>query len=343
MDYYQNKKDMKNIVRVIEEQCDKIGGVLKQVKIRPDFMEREFLNVKADRETKLRMYFMAAAICHQTYSLHNDKLNLWGWDYMEYGFLEMLKSASALFNPGYICMSDPDEITYYLQKTFSPDGNPKNCTLDSLAERTDMLIEICKLVKENNHSSITELIDGCGGRLVNNGKGLYDVLQQFKAFSDPHKKKITFFLKLATDAGLIRIKDPENIIPIMDYHMQRVILRMGCVEMLDENLRKELTAKTIQRSDEPIRTACIVAVKIISDVSGHSIISINDFFWPLGRSCCNETTLCHDGSCMKNPCSFDLLVELENHNKCIFEGVCRGSNDKKYRDLWEPVVKTHYY
>lgn len=334
---------MENIVGVNKEQCNKIGNVLEQVKIRPEFMEREFLNVKADRETKLRMYFLAAAICHQTYSLHNDKLNLWGWDYMEYGFLEMLKSASALFNPGYICMSDPNEINYYLQKTFSPDGNPNNCTLDSLPDRTDMLIEICKLVKENNHSSIAELIDGCEGRLVNNGKGLYEVLQQFKAFSDPQKKKITFFLKLAADAGIIRIKDPENIIPIMDYHMQRVILRMGCVEILDENLQNELSAKTIQNSDEPIRTACIEAVKIIADVASHSIISINDFFWPLGRSCCNETTLCFDGSCMKNPCSFEQLVEIENHRSCLFEDACKGSRENDYRALWEPIVKTNYY
>lgn len=335
--------DMENFVSVNEEQCENIGRVLKQVSIRPEFMEREFLNVKADRETKLRMYFLAAAICHQTFSLHNDKLNLWGWDYMEYGFLEMLKTASAMFNPGYICMSNPDEIAYYLQKAFSPDGTPENCTLDSLPERTDMLIEICKLVKENNHSSITELIDGCDGFLVNNGKGLYEVLQQFKAFSDPQKKKITFFLKLAIDAGLIRIKDPENIIPIMDYHMQRVILRMGCVEILDEKLRKQLKAKTIQSSDEPIRTACIEAVKIIASVSGQSIISINDFFWPLGRSCCNETTLCSYGKCLKKPCTFNLMVEVENHDNCFFISACKGSEDITYRDLWEPVVDTYYY
>ena len=334
---------MDKMVKVNRLQCDKIGNVLKEVKIRPGFLEREFLKVESDRETKLRMYFMAVAICHQTHKLHNEKLNLWGWDYLEYGFLQMLNSASAMFNPGYICMSDPKEINYHLQKTFSPDGNPENCTLDSLEERTEMLIEICKIVKEKNHSSIAELIDGCNGMLVNEGKGLYEVLPQFMAFSDPQKKKITFFLKLAIDAGLIRIKDPENIIPIMDYHMQRVILRMGCVEILDKKLGKELLARTNQSSDEPIRTACIEAVRIIADVSGHGIISINDFFWSLGRSCCNVTTLCSDGFCMKQPCTFDLMVKLTNHNTCIFESACMGSNDSNYRDLWEPVVKTHFY
>lgn len=330
-------------VAVNQEKCADIGKTLKNISIRPEFLEREFLSVESDRETKLRMYFLAAAICHQTHSLHNEKLNLWGWDYMEYGFLQMLNSASAMFNPGYVCMSDEDEIAYNLQKTFSPDGNPKNCTLDSLPERTGMLIEICKIVKENNHSSITELIDSCNGKLLNNGKGLYEVLSQFKAFSDPQKKKITFFLKLAIDAGLIRIVDPENLIPIMDYHMQRVLLRMGCVEILDEQLKVELIAHEPQLSDEEIRKACIEAVEIIANFSGHSIISINDFFWPLGRSCCNENTLCSNSVCLKTPCTFDLMVDVKNHDHCFFEDVCKGSKDEAYRDLWEPIVDTHYY
>ena len=330
-------------VKINQEQCSKIGAVIEAIQIRPEFLEREFLKVETDRETKLRMYFMAAAICHQTHNLHNEKLNLWGWDYMEYGFLEMLKTASAMFIPGYICMSDRKEIIYHLQKIFSPDGNPEKCTLDRIDERTEMLIEICKLVKENNHSSIAKLIDSCEGKLLNNGKGLYEVLSQFTAFSDPQKKKITFFLKLAIDAGLLRIKDPENIIPIMDYHMQRVILRMGCIDILDEKLFQELIAKKTQSSDKAIRKACIEAVKIIAETSGHSIISINDYFWPLGRSCCNLSTLCSDGSCMKQPCTFNLMVDIPSHDNCLFDGVCKGSIEETYRKLWEPVVETHFY
>lgn len=328
---------------VVQEQCINIGEVLKNIRIRPQFMQRDFLKVEAARETKLRMYFMAAAICHQTHSLYNDKLNLWGWDYLEYGFLQMHKSARAMFNPGYICMSDQDEIIYNLGKTFSPDGNPENSTLDKLPERTEMLIEICKKVKENNHSSIALLIDACEGRLLNNGNGLYEVLSQFTAFSDPQKKKITFFLKLASDAGLINIKDPKNIIPIMDYHMQRVLLRMGCVEVLDKQLRNELTEQIKQSSDEDIRQACIEAVKIIAATSDHSILSINDYFWSLGRSCCNQLTLCKDRSCMKQPCTFNMIVDIPSHVDCLFDGVCRGSKEDTYRKLWEPIFDTHYY
>jgi hypothetical protein len=320
-----------------------IGQALGKLSIRSSFYEREFLSVNADRETKLRLYFISAAICHQTHNLHNPHLNLWGWDYLEHGFLEMLKTGKAIFNPGYVCMSDPNDIKHQFQRIFSPDQNPENCTLDRLDDRMDMIFEICKKLKEEYHSSISQLIDSCGGFLVNQGKGIYEKLKQFRAFSDPEKKKITFFLKLATDAGLVSIKDPENLIPIMDYHMQRVILRMGCVEITDKKLRAKLKSKTTLTSDKNIRNACIEAVRLIVKSSGHRIISINDFFWPLGRSCCYEKTLCSVGHCVKDPCTFNLMVDIKSHETCLFDGICLGSRDNNYKDLWEPIVDTHYY
>ncbi|MEZ5195634.1 MAG: hypothetical protein R2764_04335 [Bacteroidales bacterium] len=145
------------------------------------------------------------------------------------------------------------------------------------------------------------------------------------------------------DAGIIRIKDPENAIPIMDYHMQRVLLRMGCAEVLDSGLKNKLMNREHLDSDSEVRKACIEAVRVISKESGHPIMKINDFFWSLGRSCCNETTLCNDRMCIKEPCTFNLMVEIDSHEKCTFETSCKGAQDNSYRSLWEPIIKTHYY
>jgi len=210
-------------------------------------------------------------------------------------------------------------------------------------ERADMIIEICKIVREEYGGSISKMIDSANGKLLDKGNGIYEILQRFIAFSDPEKKKITFFLKLVYDAGLIRIKDPENLIPIMDYHMQRVLLRMGCIDIKDSDLKKELKTQKQQKDDIEIRKACIDAVKVISEISSHEIIKINDFFWSLGRSCCNETTLCTDKKCIKEPCTFFEMVKLPSHENCIFEEECLGSKDEAYRNLWEPMVETHYY
>ena len=332
-----------NKVSVNIEQCNNIGNTLKQMSIRPEFYKREFLSFESDRETKLRVYFLSAAICHQTYNLVNKERNLYGWDYMEYAFLQMQKEKLALLNPGYLSICKKADLMHHLQKSFSYDGNIKNCTLDRLEERTEMLLDICLTVKEKFNGSISELIDSADGLLFNNGRGLYETLSQFTAFSDPQKKKITFFLKLATDAGLIRLNDPDNIIPIMDYHMQRVLLRMGCVEVEDNELSEKLINRQALNSDVEIRQACIEAIKIIAETSGHGILIMNDFFWPLGRSCCNETTLCNEGNCSKDPCTFYTMVDIEDHTKCSFEDSCKGNRDYNYMKLWEPVVETHYY
>lgn len=331
------------MVEVNKEQCKRIGKILGEVDIRPSFMDREFLNFDADRETKLRVYFISAAICQQTYNLVNKELNLFGWDYLEYGFLQMVRERNPMLHPGYLSICSNGDVKTNLQKTFSHDGNPENCTLDRLDERTSMLLEICDDLRKNHDGKVSNLMDNCHGKLLDNGNGLYEVLAKYSAFEDPLKKKITFFLKLATDAGVIFIKDPENAIPIMDYHMQRVLLRMGCAEILDEGLKEKILGREELESDTAVRKACIDAVRIISKESGHAIMKINDFFWSLGRSCCNETTLCNDGVCIKNPCTFDLMVEINAHTHCIFDPVCKGAADKIYRNLWEPIVKTHYY
>ena len=125
--------------------------------------------------------------------------------------------------------------------------------------------------------------------------------------------------------------------------MQRVLLRMGCVTINDQELKQNLINQKKLPNDTEVRKACIEAVKIVSDISGHEIIKINDFFWSLGRSCCKETTLCIDKKCIKKPCTFYEMVDLTSHESCIFEEDCLGSKAENFRALWEPMVETHYY
>ncbi|MCK4808355.1 MAG: hypothetical protein KAS90_01910, partial [Candidatus Aenigmarchaeota archaeon] len=141
---------------------------------------------------------------------------------------------------------------------------------------------------------------------------------------------------------MTNIKDPENFVPVIDYHMQRVLLRMGCVEITDLELKRKLWNREKLESDVAIRNACIQAIKIISNISGHNILKMNDFFWPL-RSCCEEKTLCFDKVCNKDPCTFNLVVDLPSHNTCVFEKVCKGSTNEEYRKYWQPIVSTHFY
>ena len=329
-------------VFVNKEQSEKIGETLKGYHIRSSFFDRPFLSLNASRETKLRMYFYGAGICHQTRSLIDKSRNLAGWEYLEEVFLNLALEDSNFLHPEFLASISTKEIIKQLQILFSFDGQPENCTLDRLEERARMLKEMAFLLNRKYENSAIKLMDESDGLLYNNGKGLYENLGNLEAYCDPKKKKITFFLKLAIDAKTIEIKDKQNIIPIMDYHMQRVLLRMGCVET-NEETRKKLINKDTFSSDSEIREACIESIKIIAETSGNDILSMNDYFWPLGRSCCNESPLCHSNSCSKNPCTFFSMVELSEHKNCIFEKACKGSQNENYRLIWEPMVETHYY
>jgi hypothetical protein len=331
------------MITLDRDRCHRVAGAIKNLNIRKTFYNRPFLSFDADRETKLRVYLLSAAICHQTHKLHHPGLNLWGWEYLEYGFLKMLEERNVLLNPGYMSMCREPDIEGMLLSAFSPDGNPLNCTLDRIPERTSMLMEICRELKQNHRSKVSDMVDQAEGLLINEGRGLYESLSRFQAFEDPFKKKISFFIKLATDAGVLRIRDPENLIPIMDYHMQRVLLRMGCIELGDDALRKALAEKRQLSSESEIRQSCIDAVRMIALASGYDVLKMNDLFWPLGRSCCNTMALCEAGSCIKTPCTFEVVADLEEHQQCFFEAVCRGSTDDAFRSLWEPVVDTHFY
>ena len=337
----QTLTEMKAIVN--KELSQRAGEILRGINIRKDFYQRIFLNLKAVRETKMKVYLFSAAICHQTYTLFHKTKNIYGWDFMEYGFQQMVNDNALILNPEFLATSPEKEIKDQLRKYFSHDNNPDNCTLDRLDERTIMLKEIGKSILHEFEGRACNLIDQSENNLYNNGKGIYETLAGFSAFSDPQRKKITFFIKLAVDAGILKIHDEENIIPIMDYHMQRVMMRMGCVEITDKELRNRLLSRQVVESDNEIRQACIDSISIIAKTSSQGILKMNDYFWPLGRSCCNETTLCHDESCEKDPCSFNAIAELDSHNTCIFENICKGSSDESYRKLWQPVIDTNYY
>ncbi|MCF8404842.1 MAG: hypothetical protein K9H58_12910 [Bacteroidales bacterium] len=331
------------MVEVNHINCHQAAEILKGINIRPDFYKRKFLNLEADRETKLRIYLFSAAICHQTHTLHHSALNLWGWDYLEKGFIQMLEEKSQLLSPEWIISTEVPAVRNHLASFYSPDGTPAKSSLDRLDERTSMLVELSKHMVEYHASHVSDFIDQSCGLLLHRENGLYQRLGKFKAFCDPQKKKITFFLKLAMDARVIKLKDPQNLIPIMDYHMQRVLLRLGCIDFTDKNYFNQLRKQESLKSDEPVRSASIEAIKLIGEASGHGILKMNDFFWPLGRSCCNKTTLCHDQSCAKSPCTFEQMTEIHSHKNCVFEQICEGSRNDEYRELWEPIVNTHYY
>lgn len=330
-------------VTVNSSQCLAVSKTLLELEIRPGFTRRPFLSHPLKLETRLNMLFFAVAICHQTRDLKNEKRNLFGWDYIERVFLDLAVNKSKLLDIQMIDQADDESIAFGLEAAFSDDGEAIKTSLDRIGERVRLLKDLSHYIYFESDGSFSSLLEKANGFLINKGQGLYELLEKTEAFADQMRKKSSFLIKLLIDSGLFSIKDPENYIPIMDYHMQRVLLRLGCVEIQDDDLRNAITHRQPLATDQHVRKACIEAVKELAKYSGIDIWKMNDIFWSLGRSCCHESMLCLEGYCIKKPCTFQMIVLTPDHEKCSFEPVCNGAGKEETRLLWEPIVETHYY
>jgi len=113
----------------------------------------------------------------------------------------------------------------------------------------------------------------------------------------------------------------EAVPPVIDYHTMRGCLRMGLVEIVDEELKKKVENRQIVTADEEwaIRYACYLAVEEVVRISGKSLGAVDWFFFYYSRQHCPEMTepICAD--CAVNP-------------------VCAHR-----KELFQPVIRTSYY
>ena len=327
-----------NQVEINIEQCQRIGHIVSKQRFKSAFLNRPFLSLSISSEIKAAMYYYSVGICHQTYHLKNIKLNLYGWDFLEFGFMEIAQQNPNLLEANYISRLTRNQLIKQIKPFFSEDHISHKCTLDTLDERAELWIEMARFMVKNRMSPLEFF-----NHAEQKAEYFYKYLPKTTAYSDPLQKKTSFLMKLLDDAKLISFPKSEKIIPIMDYHMQRVLLRSGCIEVLNSDLKQSLVNRTSIDSDIDIRKACISSMEIIAKASGYSIFKMNDIFYALGRSCCNETPLCTSHRCEKTPCSLSLTIEINHHNSCIFQNICKGATNSIYQQYWQPQITTHFY
>ncbi len=331
-------------MKVNKGQCENIGSIVKNLKFRKSFLKRKLLTFTDDEELKAKVYFYATAICHQTRELESKKKNLVGWDYLTSVFIDLSMNNPKFLEPDNLSKMDTAKLSTVLKSLFSDDGKPEHTTLSKPEERARFLIDCATILKKDFNSSVLKLLEKSDGYLINNNHGLYKLLERFEAYTDPLRKKAGVLLNFLIGSGILEINDPQNILPIVDYHVQRVFLRMGCIEVGDNSLKEKLKRFEKIESDREFRVAVQESFKIISKVSGMNVLELDDVFWSLGRSCCHlKTTLCRERICNKSPCTFNEFIDLPRHDSCVFEKICKGSIDSEYRKLLEPNVDTHYY
>ncbi len=137
---------------------------------------------------------------------------------------------------------------------------------------------------------------------------------------DPLKKKSTLLaLELsARPEKFLKVEKSADWKPIIDYHNQRVMLRMGLVKVgfYEEQLKKrEWVTENVHNK---IREEVYLAVQDVINLSGKSMAAVDWYFFK-ARKYCPE---------MQEP----------NHDNCALKDVCA-----KNSELFQPIFRTNYY
>ncbi len=134
------------------------------------------------------------------------------------------------------------------------------------------------------------------------------------------KKNLLLAMVLANrPEKFLKVKDPQNWKPIVDYHLMRLALRLGLVELEKIDQKKNKKREWVNIFIElEIRRAVYEAVRELIEKSGQPMSFVDEKMW-MGRKYCPEMTapVC---------------------DKCIFESVC-----KKRVELFQPVFRTTNY
>ncbi len=150
---------------------------------------------------------------------------------------------------------------------------------------------------------------------------LWQVRQIAGYNEDPFEKKnLLLAMTLANrPEKFLRVKDPQNWLPIIDYHLMRLSLRLGLVD-LDQSEQGSNKARGWVDGDSEynIRSAVYSAVTQVIAESGRSMSFIDQKMW-MARRYCPEMT--------KPDCP-----------KCVFMDIC-----KKRTELFQPIFRTTAY
>lgn len=139
---------------------------------------------------------------------------------------------------------------------------------------------------------------------------------------DPLRKKSLLLVEEFLDRPerYFELGPDESLYPVIDYHLMRSCLRMGLIDVLDEELRQFLEdRKLVSEQDEwAVRYACYRAAEQLPKLSGRSMGTVNTYLF-FARKRCPEMTEPDCFSCNADP-------------------VCAHR-----RELFQPVIRTDYY
>ena len=201
------------------------------------------------------------------------------------------------------------------------------CPLPLMDERLSICLDSAKKL-DKFKGSVLNLLKAASGYLIRDGKGLLEILEGFRGYEDsPFYKKSLLFVATMVNRPekFFKIKGEGNMHAIIDYHLQRLALRTGAIEVVDQNLKRNLENRlyVTEYEEYDVRKATLDAFDIISEESGKSPFAVDYYAWQ-ARNYCPEMT---EPKCVE----------------CTIKDPCKGSRYPSYKRLFQPVFVTTKY
>jgi len=331
---------------VDEEKCREISETLSRIQLHPD----PFIRKPRDSEQKRReaeYWFYMIAVCHATRTLEGFVNGEWlrGNDYLLLAARRRLDADPSYFDAERMARISGRD----LRAVISDDGDPFHSKLDRIQERVELLHGCAEVLLRDFEGDVMKIYARSGGYVKPvEGQGLLDLLARFKAYSDPVRKKSFLLVAFLNEAGVWRVRDPENLSLAIDYHLMRIALRSGAIRILDRSLAAKLKERkpVTESEDEAVREAARAAYQFTARQPGLNVFSLDSLLWNIGRTCCfyEHDPICGNQSCWKqSQCTLLKRTDYMCPGRCPLDGVCLGSRDPEQRRYWETNIHTEYY
>jgi hypothetical protein len=293
-------------------------------------------------------YLLLVAICHQTSPRGRPPLEgsvggiyYRGWDYLSAKLATAARADPSLLTPTVWAKVTANDI----ERLFRDPGTGDR--LSDLGGRASLVRDLGERMVAN-HWNWFEDIHAASHRRISGRTGLLRLLKKFTAYRDPIDKKSYFLLALMQYVGHWTYEDEQELGPPVDYHEIRGHLRIGTVNILDNDLRLKLLHQVpvTEAEDLAIRGAVRDSITEIARTLGGDVtpISLHYLFWNVLRSCCTHVSP-HCDACPSICPLPRRYVSLAMHEsgprRCPFEPTCASAHTANR--LQEHVFETDYY
>lgn len=310
-------------VEVDEAACRRVGAVLNRHAIPIDREDDPPAEIPGDR---IGDYFlMLVAICHQTQSLEGRVEGTYrrGWDYLSRKLSEAIRA-----DPRWSEAERWAECTGEDLQALFRDDTSYGDTLSDAAGRAALLRDLGRGMRHRGWRTAKRMYEESGGRIATGSMNLLGLLEGFRAYNDPVRKKSYFFLGLMSNCGRWTYADEEHLGAPVDYHEIRGHLRLGTVVLCDASLRSRILRGQVvtESEDVTIRGAVHEAIrKIAGCTEASSPMILHYLFWNLFRNVCRREepycAVCPDDCAL--PERYEYLLHLAGgERRCPFAESC---------------------